>query len=135
MIASTWFRRLGRSASRPEFSAAQRSNACRSGSRSESLDPASACAASGVRHAVPGLRPALLWLPLLLGLAAPAAAQTIDSTSITEGQTKTFTVSGIPSSWTGTPSVSLTGITSGNVAVGNCPANYRYLNSQLGRLL
>ncbi len=122
MTASTWFRRLGRSASPPEFSAAQRSNACRSGFRSESLDPASAWAASGVRHAVPGLWPALLWLPLLLASPAPAAAQTIDSTSITEGQTKNFTVSGIPSSWTGTPSASLTAITSGNVAVSSCPA-------------
>ena len=37
----------------------------------------------------------------MLGLAAPAAAQTIDSEEITEGETKTFTVSGIPSSWTG----------------------------------
>ena len=43
----------------------------------------------------------MLCLPLLFGLAAPAAAQTIDSTEITEGETKTFTISGIPSSWTG----------------------------------
>ena len=51
----------------------------------------------------------------LFALAAPVAAQiTIDSTSITEGETKTFTVSGIPSSWTGTPSVSTT-VTSVNV--------------------
>ena len=47
------------------------------------------------------LAAALFGLPLLLGLAAPVAAQTIDSTEITEGETKTFTVSGIPSSWTG----------------------------------
>ena len=43
----------------------------------------------------------MLCLPVLFGLAAPAAAQTIDSTEITEGETKTFTISGIPSSWTG----------------------------------
>ena len=47
------------------------------------------------------LAAALFGLSLLLGLAAPVAAQTIDSTEITEGETKTFTVSGIPSSWTG----------------------------------
>ena len=33
---------------------------------------------------------------------------TVDSTSITEGETKSFTVSNIPLSWTGTPSLSVT---------------------------
>ena len=70
--ASSWWWRLRRPVSRPEPSA------------------------SAARR----LAAALLALPLL-GLAAPVAAQTIDSTEITEGETKTFTVSGIPLSWTG----------------------------------
>ncbi len=37
-------------------------------------------------------------IALLLTLAAPAAAQTIDSTEITEGETKTFTIT-VPSAW------------------------------------
>ena len=45
-----------------------------------------------------GLFSALLCLAVLLGLAAPAAAQTIDSTEITEGETKTFTIT-VPSTW------------------------------------
>ncbi len=44
----------------------------------------------------------LLALPLLAVVAPESAAQTIDSTTINEGQTKTFTISGIPNSWTGT---------------------------------
>ena len=51
----------------------------------------------------------MLCLPVLFGLAAPAAAQTIDSTEITEGETKTFTISGIPSSWTGTVQTEFSG--------------------------
>ena len=72
MSALAWLCRLRRSASRPESSAAT------------------------TRH----LR-RVATVALLLGLAAGAQAQTIDSMAITEGETKTFTVSGIPSSWTG----------------------------------
>ncbi len=72
--ASSWWWRLRRPVSRPEPSA------------------------SAARHLRRRLAAALLALPLL-GLAAPVAAQTIDSTEITEGETKTFTVT-IPSSWT-----------------------------------
>ena len=46
---------------------------------------------------------------MFLGFAAPAAAQTIDSSEITEGETKTFTISGIPSSWTGTVQTEFSG--------------------------
>ena len=51
-----------------------------------------------IRRLQRSLAAALLSLPLLLGLAAPAAAQTIDSTEITEGETKTFTIT-VPSTW------------------------------------
>ncbi len=49
-------------------------------------------------------------LTLLAGLASEAAAQiTWSSTTITRGETKTFTVTGIPASWTGTPRVTIQG--------------------------
>ena len=40
----------------------------------------------------------MLCLALLLTLATPVAAQTIDSTEITEGETRTFTIT-VPSTW------------------------------------
>ena len=86
-------------ASPPEFSAS-------AGRRSDTRWPASSSDSFGpsaTRHALAGrLRRVacmpLLALPLLLALAAPAAAQTIDSTEITEGETKTFTIT-VPSTW------------------------------------
>ena len=71
--ASSWWWRLRRPVSRPEPSA------------------------SAARRLRRRLAAALLALPLL-GLAAPVAAQTIDSTEITEGETKTFTIT-VPSTW------------------------------------
>ncbi len=65
--------------------------------------------------------PVLLCLPLLVGLVNGAAAQTIDSTWIVEGETKIFTVSGIPTSWTGTGQLDITFPNSGTTQVtGNC---------------
>ena len=49
---------------------------------------------------------ALLLLPVLwAGLPSEAAAQSISPTTIREGQTLTFTITGIPSTWTGTPGI------------------------------
>ena len=96
MSALAWPRCPGHSAARPEPSATTGSSP--SPAR---FDP------SATRHALAGGRRLagrlrrVATVALLLGLAAPVAAQTIDSTWIIEGETKTFTVTGIPSSWTG----------------------------------
>ena len=76
------FRRLGRSAYRPEPSRSPngRSDARRPAPPSDSFAPSPARAAAGARAAARkprrGLLPALLCLPLLISLTAPADAQT-----------------------------------------------------------
>ena len=120
--ASSWWRRLRRSASRPESSASAgwRSDTRRPASSSDSFDPSPARAAAGSRAAVRnprrGLLPALLCLPLLFGLAAPAAAQTTPSISpstliehgVTNGEGTLVTIRNIPSSWVAPVNHSLT---------------------------
>ncbi|MXW12974.1 MAG: fibronectin type III domain-containing protein [Synechococcus sp. SB0668_bin_13] len=64
---------------------------------------------SAVRLLRRGLAAALLGLPLLAGLSAEAAALTFSGTTITQGETRTFTVTDVPASWTGTPEVKIVG--------------------------
>ena len=112
-LASSWWRRLRRSASRPESSASagRRSDTRRPASSSDSFDLSPARAAAGARAAARNLRrglfSVLLCLPLLFGLAAPATAQTtptISPSTLIENAVRgnfgtTVTVSNIPSDW------------------------------------
>ncbi len=85
MSESAWDRsRPPASPSESSASAGRASASLRSASSPDSLDSSAARAAAGVRHSVRslrgGLHAALLCLPLLAGLAAPAAAQTLSLT-------------------------------------------------------
>ena len=125
--------RLRRCASRPESSASTggRSDTRRPASSSDSFDLSPARAGGGVGPAVRrprrGLLPALLCLPLLLGLVAPAAAQTTPtispSTLIEDGTSGrlgiSVTISNIPSSWVApvTHSLTTTGTGTGHATI------------------
>ena len=115
--ASSWWRRLRRSASRSESSASagRRSDTRRPASSPDSFDSsparAAAAACAAARNLRRGLLPALLCLPVLLGLAAPAAAQTtptISPSTLIEdwglnqrsSRRPRVNVRNIPSSWT-----------------------------------
>ncbi|MYG63832.1 MAG: hypothetical protein F4158_04560, partial [Synechococcus sp. SB0675_bin_7] len=106
--------------------------------------PEASCSSSTgrFRPGSPPLLPFLLGL-LLAGFPSGAAALTFSSTTITEGETKTITVTGFPASWTGTPTVATH--STGNTAsyktspcskvidlifgVDVCPANMRTWDS------
>ncbi|MYK92164.1 MAG: hypothetical protein F4026_08565, partial [Synechococcus sp. SB0669_bin_8] len=70
--------------------------------------PEASCSSSTgrFRPGSPPLLPFLLGL-LLAGFPSGAAALTFSSTTITEGETKTITVTGFPASWTGTPTIAV----------------------------
>ena len=83
-------------------------------------------AGSAVRRLRRGLAASLLCVPLLAGLSSEAAALTFSSTTITQGETKTFTVTDVPASWTGTPQVVIVG---GSASTGtDCAGIYSFVD-------
>ncbi len=140
MSAFAWLRRQRRSASRPESSASARgrSDTRRPASSPDSFEPSPARTVAGshaaVRRPRRGLLPALLCLPLLFGLAAPAAAQTTPTISpstliengVTNGGGTLVTIRNIPSSWVApvTHALAITGTGTGHAILANA-ANCR----------
>ena len=121
MIVAAWRRLLRPASSRPSppepsACAGRRSGARRPATPSDSFAPSSARAVAGVRRSVRSLRrgllPALLFLPLLVGLATEASAQHSLSPSaaeVYEGETRTFTVTFASTSLGIAPTVTVTG--------------------------
>ena len=73
------------------------------------LEASSRCGSAGARGAGRWLRRGFAAALLLAALPSGAAAQSISANTIYEGQTRTFTVTGIPNSWTGEVEAELVG--------------------------